>query len=596
MKPFQDLLPVALVLSLGCSFPPLPPLTDAADDGDSDGGPVDGLPSDVAIELSAPIEWTFDPAVTTYELVTSLLNQATQVTVTAPAAASITVNDLPAASGVSTDPVFLMPGMNTITVQVGSGDAGATYTLQIDRGGARLAQAAYAKASNTEANDEFGHSVAIDGDTLVIGAPREDSGARGVDGDQLSNAAASSGAVYVFRRDGTAWVQEAYLKASNSETGDLFGIDVAISGDLIAVGAESEDSASTAVNGNQNDNSASGAGAVYLFRRAGTSWSQEAYLKAANAGAGDRFGFQVAASGDTVAVSAIAEDSAATGVNGNANDESAANSGAVYVFVRNDVSWAQQAYVKASNTDAGDNYGWSLDLDGDDLVVGAFLEDSVSGGADNSAGSAGAAYAYRRNASAWSSVGFLKAPNREASDLFGYAVAVDGGRIAVGAPGEDSNATGVGGDSSNNNAVDSGAVYVFDWSGSAWNFVSYVKAANTGGGDAFGWAVDVESEMMAVGAFLESSAATGIDGDASSDASQGSGAAYVFRDTGPAWVQTGYVKASNTDAGDNFGWSVAVTHDGLTVCAAKEDSVATGIDGDQADNGAATAGSCYVFH
>ena len=128
-----------------------------------------------------------------------------------------------------------------------------------------IAQQAYLKASDTTGGpDEFGLSVAISGDTLVVGAPYEASAATGVNGDQADNSAADAGAAYVFARSGTVWTQQAYLKASNTNGGDGFA-SVAISGDTVVVGATGESSAATGVNGNQADNTAARAGAAYVF-------------------------------------------------------------------------------------------------------------------------------------------------------------------------------------------------------------------------------------------------------------------------------------------------------------------------------------------
>ena len=167
---------------------------------------------------------------------------------------------------------------------------------------------------------------------MVVGATGERSNATGVNGNQGDNSATGAGAAYVFTRSGTTWTQQAYLKASNTGAGDTFGLSVAVSGDTVAVAAPSEDSNATGVNGNQFNNSASAAGAVYVFTRDTTTWTQQAYLKASNTGADDRFGESVAVSGNTVVVGADSEDSNATGVNGNQADNSASNAGAVYVF------------------------------------------------------------------------------------------------------------------------------------------------------------------------------------------------------------------------------------------------------------------------
>src|SRR6185436_3414152 len=137
--------------------------------------------------------------------------------------------------------------------------------------------------------DSFGR-VAVSGETVVVGAPAEGSNATGVNGNQSDNSATSSGAAYIFVRNGTNWSQQAYLKASNTGAGDAFGGSVAVSGDTVLVGAWGEDSDAIGVNGNQNNNNADRAGAAYVFVRSGTNWSQQAYLKASNTGAGDAFG------------------------------------------------------------------------------------------------------------------------------------------------------------------------------------------------------------------------------------------------------------------------------------------------------------------
>src|SRR5205823_6655891 len=154
----------------------------------------------------------------------------------------------------------------------------------------------------------------------------------GVNGNQADNSAVASGAAYVFVRSGTTWTQQAYLKASNTEASDWFGWSVAVSSDTVVIGADQEASNATGVNGNHSDNSAPNSGAVYAFVRSGTTWSQQAYLKSSNTGAGDEFGFSAALAGDTVVIGAVGEASNATGVNGNQSDDSAANAGAAYIF------------------------------------------------------------------------------------------------------------------------------------------------------------------------------------------------------------------------------------------------------------------------
>ena len=311
----------------------------------------------------------------------------------------------------------------------------------------------------------------------------------------------------------------------------------------------------------------------------------EAYLKASNTGVGDEFGFSVALSGDTLAVGAIFEDSAATGVNGDQADNSASGSGAVYVFTRTGGVWSQQAYVKASNTEGGDVFGHSVALAGDTLAVGARAEAFVSG----------AVYIFTRQGGVWSQQAYVKASNPGQDDLFGWSVALDGDSLAVGAPGEDSAATGVNGNQADNSAFDSGAVYVFTRTGGVWSQQAYVKASNTRVFDSFGWSVALSGDTLAVGANKEDSGATGVNGNQVDNSAFGSGAVYVFTRQGGVWSQQAYVKASNTGELDVFGTSVALSGDTLAVGAIFEDSAATGVNGNQADNNAGHSGAVYVF-
>jgi len=240
------------------------------------------------------------------------------------------------------------------------------------------------KASNTEAGDFFGMSVAAANDTVVVGASWEDGGG--------SNA----GAAYVFVRSGTVWSQQAYLKASNAGAGDFFGDAVAVSGETVVVGAPGEAGSGRGVNPPPNDFAAY-AGAAYCFVRSGTNWSQQAYLKASNAGAGDEFGTSVALSVDTLVVGADREAGNGAGLNPTDNDV-ATNAGAAYVFVRSEAVWSQQALLKASNTGAGDQFGMSVAVSGDTVVVGASEEDGSGMGvnpvSDELAQQAGAAYVF----------------------------------------------------------------------------------------------------------------------------------------------------------------------------------------------------------
>ena len=425
--------------------------------------------------------------------------------------------------------------------------AGAAYVFV--RNGPNWVQQAYLKASNAEAGDNFGGSVAISGNTVVVAAPSEDSSASG---DQADNSASSAGAVYVFVRQGTSWTQQAYLKASNpggqpaeNMYGDNFGWSVAISGDVLIVGAPFEGSSATGINGDQTDDSAKEAGAAYIFVRDGTNWTQQAYLKASNAEGvppgdttfGDRFGWSVAVSGQTAVVGAPNERSNTTGVNGDQSDNSAPDAGAAYVFVKSGSNWTQQAYLKASNTGGNDRFGTSIAISGNTVLVGALLEDSNATGVngdqtDDSAKEAGAAYVFVREGNDWSQQAYLKASNTGAEDNFGDSVAISGNTVVVGAPYEDSNATGVNGNQNNNSASWGGAGYVFVREGARWLQQAYLKASNTGEGDVFGHAVAILGGTVLVGAPQEDSQARGVNGNQNDNGAEAAGAAYVFTGVG----------------------------------------------------------------
>lgn len=479
--------------------------------------------------------------------------------------------------------------------------------------GPALSQQAYVKASNTDGNDSFGCTVALsaDGHTLAVGASNEDSNATGVGGAEANDSAASAGAVYVFTRTGEAWTQQAYIKASNTGRYDYFGASVSLSadGNTLVVGAPGEESNAAGVGGNQADNSLLNAGAVYVFTRSGIAWTQNAYAKASNTGAEDRFGdaVSISADGHTLAIGTSSESSNARGIGGDQADNSAMRAGAVYVFTGGGGDWTQEAYIKASNSEAFDVFGESLSLssDGDTLAVGASSEASNATGiggnqSDNSVYHAGAVYVFTRSGIAWTQQAYVKASNT-GSDAFGRSVSLsaDGNVLAVGAYGESSSATGVDGDQADDSAPSAGAVYMFVRSGIAWTQDAYVKGSNSEAYDMFGFSVSLSADgnTLAVRAASEDSSATGVAGNQADNSASDSGAVYVFAHAGDVWVQHAYVKASNPDSEDWFGSGLSLSADGrtLSVGAFGEASNATGIDGDQLDNSATNAGATYIF-
>ena len=335
---------------------------------------------------------------------------------------------------------------------------------------------------------------------------------------------------------------------------------------------------------------------VVLFERTSLS-GQEAYVKASNTGSRDSFGLSLAIDGNILVVGATQEDSAAPGVNGNEADDSATGSGAAYVFVRSDGAWMQEAYLKASSPDRGDNFGWSVAVSGTTVVVSALFTDSgVSGDpADNSMNGTGSVYVFTRTDGTWTQEAYLKASNPGEGDSFGESVAISGDTIVVGAPDEESAAVGVNGDETDNSARYAGAAYVFVRTGTTWAQQAYLKASNTDEGDRFGISVAISRDTLVVGAWGESSAATGVGGDQTDNSAPESGAAYVFVRRGSVWTQQAYLKASNSGAEDQFGRRVAIADDTVLAGAYREDSAATEVHGNQNDDSASDAGAAYVY-
>jgi len=436
---------------------------------------------------------------------------------------------------------------------VSATDTGAAYVFR--KVGDVWINEAYLKAPNPDISDNFGNSVSISGDTIVVGASKEDSSETTiVNGTTASadNSEGDSGAAYVFRRTGNTWINEAYLKGPSTDVNDGFGGSVSISGDTIVISAPGDDnSPSGVVNGTYTSNSGGvqDSGGAYVFRRTGTTWINEAYLKAPNRFNDDVFGFSAAIDLNTIVVGALWEDSNQTTITNGTTasaDNSAMNSGAVYVYKRNGTTWVTEAYLKAPNTEANDEFGRSVAISGDTIIVGATKEDSlqttITNGtldqaSDGGAIDSGAVYVFKRNGTTWTNEAYLKAPNAEGGDIFGTSVSIYGDTLVVGAISEDSNQTTITNGtltSSNNSASASGAVYIFKRTGTTWINEAYLKTPNMDAGDTFGKSVSISEEICVVGANNEDSNQSTITnglatGGNNPNTNASQGAAYVFR-------------------------------------------------------------------
>ena len=424
------------------------------------------------------------------------------------------------------------------------------------------------------------------------------------------------GARYPITIDPVA--QQAYLKpvtVGSVQASDYFGFSVAISGGTVVVGAVLEDSSSTGVNSTPNE-SALSAGAAYVFVRSGATWTQQAYLKPASVGitqAGDQFGYAVAISGDTIIVGANAEDSSTLGIDSTPNekgydDTDGYQSGAAYVFVRSGTTWTQQAYLKPANVGSSqsyDQFGSSVAVSGDTVVVGSVQESSSSTGINStpneSAPNAGAAHVFVRTGITWAHQAYIKPGSvgtTQANDYFGGSVSLSGDTLVVGASQESSSSTGVN-STPDESASGAGAAFVFVRSGNTWTQQAFLKPASVGtsqAGDSFGVSVAVSGDTLVVGAYQERSSTTGVNSTPNESASN-AGAAYVFVRSGVNWTQQAYLKPASVGVSQNndfFGHSVGVAGDTVVVGAPGERSSSTGINGTP-DELAFGAGAAYVY-
>ncbi len=355
------------------------------------------------------------------------------------------------------------------------------------------------KAPNAEGTtlgvdgDLFGYSVAISGDYAVVGAPFEDSGSA----NQTDNSVSNAGAVYVFRRNGSAWVFDQYFKPAIPKVDGFFGWAVAIDGDTIAIGAY------------RQDDSFTGGGQVYVYRLVGSSWALEQSLgPRLDSGAGDGLGFAVAIQGNTIVASAIS------------GHPTISSAGAIRIFTRTGTTWTVDAGGDFAPLDgfANDFAGASVAIDGSTIVVGVEMPTSVVTGT-------GAAYVLERGANGWGQVQRLVASNGNNGDEFGKTVTIAGDLIAIGAFREAGAGVGVCDPDSANGRPQSGAAYLYRRSGGTWTQARYIKSVAPDGDDTFGWEVRLARDFLVISAPGEDSRSAGNPNDNSGNIN---GAFYIY--------------------------------------------------------------------
>ena len=342
---------------------------------------------------------------------------------------------------------------------------------------------------------EFGISVALSGTTALVGAYYKTIGANGF-----------QGAAYVFKFNGSTWVQQQELTASDGAVDDYFGNSVALSGTTALIGAYGK-----TIGGKSKR------GAAYVFQDNGVTWSQQQELTANDGATGDYFGQAVALSGTTALVGAPYRT---VGLN--------THQGAGYVFTSNGSTWTQQQELTASDGAANNIFGAAVALSGTTALVGA----------PDRNGAHGAAYVFQNSGGNWSQQQELTASNGVGGDYFAAAIALSGSTALFGAAGK-----AIGFNSGQ------GAAYVFQNSGGTWSQQQELTANDGVQSDSFGASVALSGTTALVGAYYKTIV----------DTIPQQGAAYVFTSNGSTWVQQQELTASDGAVGDYFGWSVALT-------------------------------------
>lgn len=391
---------------------------------------------------------------------------------------------------------------------------GVALVCLLGAGSAFAAGSSRLLADDGAANDFFANSVAVDGDYAVAGAP----------------GAGTAGAAYVYVHSGGAWTQQAKLTPTDGAEGDQFGWSVAISGSTVLVGANSDDNAA-----------GTGAGAAYVFTRSGSTWTEKAKLVAGDATAGDAFGSAVAIEDGTALIGATGDDTFR---------------GSAYVFTGAEDSWTQEDKLQAGDGTGEDWFGWSVALDGDQALVGAYMDDTPAG--DN----AGSAYVFTRSGTDWTQRARLTGAETVKDDGFGYAVALDGSTALIGSWADDCDTDADQGEV--------GSAYVFTGAASSWTQQAKLVALDPEALDQFGTSVALSGDTAVIGARPDKN-------------QMSAGSAYVLTRSGSTWTQRASFAAKEGSIEDQFGNSVALDPAGTVIIGAPQN-----------DQTASQAGAAYV--
>lgn len=360
-------------------------------------------------------------------------------------------------------------------------------------------------------------SIDGDGDTLVVG---------------------TSALVAILVRENGSWSEHATLSSGVNSSISGAALSLSADGNTLVIGSNLETSAAIGVNGDQQDPAIYQAGAVHVYSRSDDAWQYQAHIKAGNPMPVDQFGsaVSVSADGNTLLVGAPSRGSR--------------DAGAAYLFSRNNGVWQEQAFLLASNARPGDRFGETVAIsdDGNTLAIGATGEDSVAVGVGgdqydltgSSNETSGAVYVFGRDGDAWPQQAYVKAPEVQSHGFFGDGISLSGsGDVLV--------ARGHGRE----------AVYLYSRRDDVWQYQTSLPGGNS-------ISLSDNGRVLAIGDRLDTSAATGVNGDPYDTSIDYAGAVRLYKDNAGSWSEHAYIKAAT--AGRNFfGKSVALSADGMTL-------------------------------
>jgi hypothetical protein len=373
--------------------------------------------------------------------------------------------------------------------------------------------------------DNFALALALGPDLALVGSP----GASSLNGSLV-------GAAYLFERQPQGWVEVAELRASDGAAGDRFGSAVALDGARLAVGATGADA------------NAMGSGAVYVFERGATGWSETVKLVGVGADVGEALGWSLALEGDTL-IAGAADDHHSGG---------SFDGGAAYHYAFAGGAWTQLQRLIPGDGMAFDYFSRSLALDGDTLVVGAYSDNHMN------AANGGSAYVFRRGATgAFALAQKLIPADNGSNDLFGWSVALLGGELVVGAPGD-----------TLSGAFEAGSAYVFADTPTGFAFVEKLLSPDLQAGARFGSSAALGGGALIVGA-----------SQAHSPVGQFTGNAYLFERSAAGFVFNAPLRSTALELGADFGFAAAT--DG--------ERVLIGAPGDDTRLAGQNAGAAYVY-